>query len=455
MKLLCRSLFTVRPRSSMRQLVSTLLGILLLLVVLEATDATNDNNNDEQALETPNSFTLTSRKIQQQRQQQGLQQGQGGNSNQQQGGNVNDDAGNDDIFFDGRDEYVDSSREIDCKLVPRYCEEKGVNQGQGGQSIAPGQPGTPPTTTAPVAEPDDGTPANIIALRVSVGLTDANRRSQSHLARYTARVITSLLDRYSPFSVKSRAPPRPGNRVLESLEEEEEEQQVYPVFQWIDRMSNGRMLLTQEAAAAKRTRRHQRVLVSKRLLLERDMAVNEKSHGTSTQEQQQRQLDYDNLEHPPASRKVEHLLQQYYGNRDEDDDRNHKGSTSPNTDSYRGKGNENTHNSNRILNDDSPPRAKIFHLDTHTERVRGYDQDWMVVQVSYTVFKNTDRPISNRGSLKNISDICSSVLNATIVSGHFLDYLQQLIQKGKDDNVQDSSHDSEDSTTPWNPDDGK
>jgi hypothetical protein len=452
---------TVRQRassSSMRGLFSTHFGILLLLAVLEAT-AIHDNDHDK-ALETPNSSILTWRKIQQQHQQQS----QGDNSNQRrvQEGNNDDrddqqgnDEGSQDIDFDDRDEYVDSSREIDCNLVPRYCEEKGIDQGHGEQSNEPGPIYPIAGGNSEDNKPDDMTPRNLISLRVSVGLTNADRRSQSHLARYTARVITSLLDRYSPFMVKF-ALPGPENRVLESFFEFEEEQQVlYPISQWDSPESKLQMLLTPKAeVAGKRTRKNQRVLLSKRLTLNGGSAVTDKNHGESTEEQEprhQRQLDHDNLEHPAALGEPEYLLQQY-GDRDEENDR-----TFQNTDPDHGIGDTHTHN--RILsNDNKPPSpARLFHW--HTEvAVQSYDQDWMVVQVSYTVYKNKEKPILNPRDLQNITGICVSVLNATIVSGHFLDYLQQLIlHEDEDDNSQDPSGslgDNNGSTT-WNSEDGE
>jgi hypothetical protein len=232
---------------------------------------------------------------------------------------------------------------------------------------------------------------------------------------------------------------------------------VYPVFEW----SKEKTRLTQEVAA-KRTRKRQRVLVAKRLLLGGDIPVNNKNqHGVSTQEQQhhhQPQLDHDNLEPPSASGEHEHLLQQY-GDRDDEGDRNNRGKKSQNTEPDHGTENAHEYNRNIQYDDNPPPRlAKMFLWDTITELVGGYEQEWMVIQVSYTVFRKTDRPILERLALQNITDICYSVLNATITSGHFLDYLQNLIHEGEDADDQDASQDSQDGVngiTPWNPYDGE
>jgi hypothetical protein len=312
----------------MRRILSTLLGIVLLLVVLEAT-AINDND--------------TSRKIQQQQQDN----------------------------FNGRDDYVDTAREIDCDRFPIYCQEKNgfnlgdpygpaVGGGEMGSSLPPvdqNVPGENETATSPASSPVGGengrTQANVIVLRVSVGFTNANQDSHLLLARLTTRVITNLLDRYSPFSVTSSAPPEPQNRVLGSLEEEEQ-QQVYPLFQ-----NNNYGEATQEQ------QRHQ-------------------------QRHQQRQLD---------------------------------------------NGNGNINNYNRIQDDVIPPRAKMFLLDTHKELV-GVSGDWIAIQVSYTVFRITDQPILKFGDLNIITDICSSVLNATIASGNVLNDLQKLIHESVDPDVQ-------------------
>jgi hypothetical protein len=86
--------------------------------------------------------------------------------------------------------------------------------------------------------------------------------------------------------------------------------------------------------------------------------------------------------------------------------------------------------------------------------------------VSYIVFRNTDRPIWNRGALQNITKICNSVLQATITSGHFLEelmpQLERVIQQLDDqgggneeegrDPIQDSSNQGgNNGTMTWNP----
>jgi hypothetical protein len=430
-----QKVLTVIPRSnssSMRRLFSTLLLIVLLLVVLEAT-AINDNEMGRETASVPfwNSTALTARKIQEQQQ---------GNGN----GNDNDndaDGSTDNLNFNGRDDYVDdTSREIDCDRFPLYCQENGKHfKPEDALSQGTGEPAQPGSEDDSPSAP----PANTVALRVSVGMTDANRLSQLHLAGYTALVITSLLDRYSPFSVKHSALTEPQNRELGSLEEEKE-----LVFEWF----KGRTRLTQEvagAAVAKGVRKRQRVLVSKRSLLNGDIAVKNKNQDVSTQEQHrhQRQIDHDNLEQSPASGKPEHLLQPYYGDRDENDNIDPENS------------NGNNHNYNRIQSDAPPPTlAKMFLWDTQTELVGDHEQEWIVIRVSYMVFRKTDQPIVDPRALQNITEICTSVLNSTIVSGHFLDYLRKHIQEGQDADDPNAAPDNEDVgdvPTLMNPNDGE